>query len=161
MSPASTTFDRRPVTDALIAMLEAAIPVTVDRTILSKPAPGKVVGDHTAPLAVAGEGNPRLPYCAVYGLPGGVPERSWTGDGDIAVTYQVTSVGDQRNQAEALSDLVRSLILDVGAVGHQHAITPAGRSKVIGRFLESAGAPSQEGKLWNVVDLFHFDLSIT
>lgn len=156
----STTFDRRPVTTGLIAMLEAVASATVVRTLAGHPPPGKIIGDARAPDPVPGETYCRLPYAVVYGLPGGQVGHTWVGDEMASLTYQVTCVGDQRDQAEGMADLIRAAILDVGAVGHAHAIATTGASKVIGRFLESPGGPTPEGTLWNVADIFRLEISI-
>lgn len=85
------------VTDALLAMLNAGLPNGVD------------AGDHRAPEPIA------YPYVILYAVPGG----RYTGPplvapySDAWFVYQISSVGERRDQAQRTADTVRNLM-----VGH-------------------------------------------
>lgn len=89
---------RTPVTNGLLAML---------RDVVARP-----VGDAVVPGPLTGTDD-LVPYTIVYGMPGG----RYTGppllgsETSAQLVYQVTSVGETREQAEALADRNRDAIL--------------------------------------------------
>lgn len=89
--------------------------VTANFIELLKQGTGKQVGDHAAP------GSPlAYPYCIVYTIDGG---ELWGSlrfpESDALVIYQVTSVGERRDQAEWMADRVRRTILNRISSGFQ------------------------------------------
>lgn len=90
--PRSKVIETRVVTDALLAMLNAAIP-------------GHVFYDSDPD----GEASLEDGYGIVYGVPGGIYNGAplWSPESDAILTYQITSVSSQRAAAEWLADRVR------------------------------------------------------
>ncbi len=131
----NTVGARLDITEALLAMLTAAT--------------GRPVGDHTSPDdtprldAPAAQLQEAFPYCIVYSVDGGSFDGPPLGApaADTGFSYQITSVGLRRDQAEWMADLVRRCILAQNVNGNWQVNikSPVGWS-VADRL--SGGAPS-------------------
>lgn len=130
---------RRPVTQAIETLLLSETGRPGDR------------GEAPGPEDVS----PEVPYWVLYAVPGG--ERRTGGlslpESGGVWRYQVTSVGASVDQAEWMSDRVRTVLLSRGPGGAWvHPL--AGDGWVIwdrGEDLDG-GQLTQEGRLWNVHD---------
>lgn len=97
-------FDRRPLTDALLALLAEGT--------------GRPVYDHGAPPNAADDDDEDdqpagPPYVVVWSIEGGRYEGTWGDPVEIAdVVYQIDSVGMARRSAEWLADKVGHVMLD-------------------------------------------------
>lgn len=139
--PPTTSVDRRPVTSAIVAMLAAAH--------------GRPVGDGEAPADTT------LPYSVVFEVPGGGFEGPAFAapDADAAFVYQVTSVGERRDQAGWMADQNRRALLGRDAAGvFVHAIasedlTAAGLV-VDERQPQATGGVDREGRVFNASDRY-------
>lgn len=108
-------MDRAPVTAAVLVTLRAM--------------GSWQVGDGAAPAPTAGQALATTPYLILYSIDGGGfsgPE--WNAPhADATLVYQVTVVGERRDQVEMLADKVRARILGRGSNGAFLAtITPTG-----------------------------------
>lgn len=138
--------DRSEVTDALIAVLAADT--------------GKQIGDHEAP----GESDdpptePTLPYAIVYHITHGPTvassEAPTMPDREQLHIYQVTCIGETREQADWLSHKCRRAITD-------RTINPNGwrlqigstNTLVIDRHNNVSVSPGREGALWRGSDRY-------
>lgn len=111
---------------------------------------GFPVGDGEPP-----KGPLDLPYLILYPIPGGsVSGPAWAdASRDATFVYQVTSVGDSREQCEKLADRVRPRMLAGG-------FTMPGA--VVGSsWLDSSGGVDQEGALFSAADRFAFALTVS
>jgi len=143
------------VTDALIAMLDAALPASV--AVGDGEAPGKAGQAHT------------YPYVVVYSIAGGGPSGDAAHPAAMAETvYQVSSVSDERWEAEWAAGLVRQAVLGrtagTGAFvrpidgytvnGGAKTLTGDDGLVVWHRGFDSGGGLIQEGRLSNVADRY-------
>ena len=128
-------YSREAVTDALVAMLASVT--------------GKEIGDAKAPAPTGTNPLPDLPYAVVYPMPyrHRVNPDFADADPDVALIYQVTSVGENRGQAEWMADQVYKAILTRSGSGFANAITLPPGHKVYGRSWEESGPASYEGEL--------------
>lgn len=142
-----TTPDRRPFTNAFIAMLETGT--------------GRQVGDHASPAAPL-----EYPYCIVYAIEGGgfSGPPLWHPDEDATFPFSVRSVGLRRDQAEWMADRVRLSVLGRSAQAFQISmLAPAGWS-ICGRMSSSSPTtPTPEGvppnQVWNVSEQFSIQVT--
>lgn len=119
----------RTITDALVAMLTAHV--------------GRPVGDAQVPADVG------LPYLIVYPLPtGDIYGDLESPQGMAQVPFQLTAVGERRDQLDALLDRARHAILDRVGSSFTNPIAPAGAT-VIDR--EWSGGTVLEPDLMNEV----------
>lgn len=124
----------KPVTDALIALVDAAT--------------AGPVGDGDLPTA----GDP--PFSVVYTLPGG---DSWGPDytapqAAAVLAYQITTVGVSRAQAELHADLVRHALLDRDADGAFLTPMPVAGLVVLDRELVAYGGVTADRGAFNIAD---------
>lgn len=108
-----------------------------------------------APQTDSGE-TAALPYMVIYPVPGG---RGFYGpvfadpEGDADVHYQIKSIGRRYDQARALSDRVRQVVVGRGPDSRfTYGINPTGLT-VADRYSEgSTGPPRRDGNLFYVDD---------
>lgn len=116
------------VTDAVLALLRAELP---DGVLVGD---GEIPYDDTAPVG-PGEVDPATgtaqPYAILYCIPpyvGITP--GWAGqDGSEAIRFQVTTVGPEREAAQALATVIRGILTDRGDApdrSYVHPLTVAG-----------------------------------
>lgn len=131
------------VTDAFIAMLEAATAMAV--------------GDHEAPP------DRTLPYLIVYRIDGGgFSGPAWDDStADATYVFQVTAVGEARVQAEALAGRVRSRILSRDADGRWDfpLALPAPYKEMSRGPDASPAGPDRVGTLWHVPDRYQITVT--
>lgn len=142
----------RPLTDALIAMLESVVSASLEARA------SKVIGDHHSPTPPQGSDNPETPYIAVYRINqmiSGAPFGDSSSDAEVI--YQLTSVGRTRAQAEGMADAGRRAILDYDGANYTNPIIPDDGQRVIRRELESAESATWAGSLCNVIERFRLD----
>lgn len=125
-----------PVTEALITLVE---------TVTARPA-----GDGAPPVQV----DP--PFAIVYPLPSSDFWGAEYGEAQAAsaLTYQVTSVGVHRVDAETLADAVRHALLDRSVSGAFVTAMPVTGLAVLDRELVSYGGVDAERGVFNVRDVF-------
>lgn len=102
----------RKITDALITMLETAT--------------GKQIGDARAPEPTTDD-TPDYPYAVLVSL--GRTQSSGSiaaPHSDVSIMYQVTSVGENRDQADWMADKVREAILGRNSTGFTNALSGSG-----------------------------------
>lgn len=137
-----TTPNRHPVTDTLLVLLRRGT--------------GKQVGDMELPEDV------EYPYAILYPIEGGgfdgPPLQS--SESDALFTYQVTSAGLSRKQAEWMGDAVRRTVVARSANGDfQVAHDDPEGLRIAGRMVESgAGGVDAQGdppnRVYSVVERF-------
>jgi hypothetical protein len=119
------------VTDAVVALLRAELP------------DGVLVGDGGSPF-VAGSVDPlsqvdpdsgeAFPYAIVYAIsPDAFPAEGYAGqrDGTMVLRFQVTTVGPQRDAAQALAAVANGILVDRADSDprdYTHALTVPGHS---------------------------------
>jgi hypothetical protein len=120
----------------------------------------KPIGDHQAPTANDGT-YAQLPYAIVYTLPQGPRSGAPLGDpvADGQHVYQVTAIGEQRDQAEGMADLVRRTVLYRDLKGaFQVPITHPELHRIHDRDVLELGQVVPEGdapnELYSVMDTF-------
>lgn len=148
----SSVIERKPITDALIAMLAAGT--------------GKPCGDHDIPPGASlVEG-----YSIVYTVDGGSYEGAplWAPESDAILVYQVSSVGSLRSQAEWIADRVRrTLCSRVPKGGFQVTFPDPAGFRVTSRWPESTvpapivtGATAKD-RIFTVPERFHLAVEAT
>lgn len=142
-------MDRAPLTAAVLAALRAM---------------GEwQVGDGVAPRAPDGSPTPPTPYLILYSIDGG----GFTGPewhdphADATFVYQVTAVGERRDQVETLMDRARARLVGRGTDGsYLVALEPSGC--VVGdRSIDSVGGVDREGLVFSSVERFAFTVTPT
>lgn len=133
----------RKITDALIALLETAT--------------GKLIGDVRAPEPTTDD-DPDYPYAVVINL--GRVQMSGSiaaPHADVAIEYQVTSVGKDRIQADWMADAVREAILGRDSGGYTNDLAGTGW-RCVGREPSMEGGVVEGGQLMNRPERFvlHF-----
>lgn len=133
----------KPVTDALVAFIT---------TVTARP-----VGESSSPTAV----DP--PFAVIDPLPssdfwGAEYHESQSGS---TLTYQITSVGVRRVDAEALADTVRHALLDRSESGAFVTAMPVTGLAVLDRELVSYGGVDSERGVYNVRDVFSIHVTRT
>lgn len=133
--------DRRTVTAAFVSLAAAT---------------GLPVGDHTAPVEVAGK-----PWAIVYSISGGglLDSNLAALEEGMDLIYQVTSVGRRRDQAEWLADRTRGVVVGRTAAGFSAPFPAIAGAKVADRQLwgglggvePSGDSPNQ---VWSVAERF-------
>lgn len=127
------------ITDALIAALTDAC----ERPFGDAEAPPDDTGDT---LTV-----PSYPYGIVELVPGGGIDGDASQPAGMAnLVYQITTVGQTRQQAERLLGRAHLHLLATAAAGWAMPITAAGHD-VITRGVDSLGGTTREGPLFNAV----------
>lgn len=135
----TTIPPRRPVTDALLAMLAA---VTL-----------RPVGDGDAQWS-----DDDLPYLVVEQLPGGVSGGDVSHPHGMAeVVWQVTAVGSVRKSAEIAMDNARAAILDKDADGWVNDL-PALPTVVFSRSWDSDAGLTVDGPVVSISERFRLGL---
>lgn len=120
-----------PITSALLAALRST---------------GFDVGEHEAPVPTPAD----KPYGILYVIPGGFAFGPPLVDHtqNAGLVYQVSTIGQRRDQVEKCADRMRAAVLSrTGAGAYVTAITPAGL-KVIDRDLDSFGGLDKVDDVW-------------
>lgn len=144
---------RGPVTNGLLAHL---------RTQTGRPVgDGDVpaITDVAAPLA---PGSALTPYAIVYSIPEGNVWGSLSSpQGSAGLVYQVTCVGDTRDGAEWMSDLVRQHLSCVTfAIAAPAAGEPFDTVYVMSSYTEGSPAgATREGTIWNAQERYDVEVS--
>lgn len=126
---------RLPVTEALAALLATVTGRTGD------------VGRAPDP--------PALPYWILYPIPGGGPVGPPAiPDADVALPYQITSVGGRADQAQWLADQARSALLHTEDDGrYTHPLDPDGLT-VMAVTADGSGGLDPDQQLPSVADRY-------
>lgn len=131
-----------PVTAALLAALQSS---------------GFSIGDHEAPVPTPDD----EPYAILYAIPGGA---SWgppltDHTRSAGLVYQVTSIGQRRDQVEMLADVLREVVLGrTGEGSYATAISPVGLV-VAYRDLDADGGVDKDGLVWSSAE--RYQLTVT
>lgn len=139
-------ISRIDVTDAVLAVLRAGIE-------------DKEIGDHQAPGDSTTE-LPNVPYAVVYAIPGGDVDGPPLGDmfEDASMVYQVTSVGERRNQCEWMAEKVREVLVGRDSGGYSTEIAVDG-AVVVGREVSFVGGVTLEGDRFNATEQYVLHLT--
>lgn len=147
-----TTPRRELVTDALLALLNAALDDHIG------------VGDGQAPQPAVGLDRPKASYIIVYPVPGGRKNGAPMSDkpeGASEWIYQVTSVGGSRGHVESIQDLAHKAILDKSNGKFVNALSLGGGARPGLRRHEAYGpGPQRDGDVWTAVELFRIGVGI-
>lgn len=103
-----------------------------------------------------------VPFLIVYGITGGEywGPPLWHPEDSMGLVYQVTGVGSREDQAQWISDLARQYMLGRDSTGHfEHPLTVAGFSVLMREPEGPPGGPTQESKIWQVVDRYKVTVS--
>lgn len=121
------------------------------------------IGDHDAPRDADGV-MAQPPFAIVYKLEGGARTGpAWSGwQDDLRLSYQVTSSGTDRRQAEAVADHVREIVTGRFNGSWRYSFTqPAGAVITSRETQDTTPGVDREGRIFTVPETFYLTVTPT